>query len=255
MDPEHRRANLERVVSILEMADSGSPVIRPTALYNEGWLLQLVLQAEAEGIHCMPFRIPEGTRYYGEPLLSSPFLYGESPESHTHADAAIGQFDFRASTKAGLRLLAHSTSFEVVEAKLFSGLSKGVKNASWYDQAARTVACIGWAVALAGLASAETLSLGFTVLAPKSYTFDFSELVERKSVRTKVARRLAQFPSRGPELASWFQDCFEPLLPRIALRVEAWEDVLARVDLQAPARSAELRSFYEACLLFGGGKK
>jgi hypothetical protein len=43
------------------------------------------------------------------------------------------------SLKAGLGLNAGSFQFVVIEAKMFSNLSRGAKNALEYDQAARNV--------------------------------------------------------------------------------------------------------------------
>jgi hypothetical protein len=252
MTADQLQAVLRSFTAILGTAVTETPVIRPTMLFNEGWLLQLVLQAEADGIRCLPFCIPADARRYGEPLLSSPFHGGKPREGPTSADAAIGQFDFRERTKAGLRLQEHATTFEVVEAKLFSDLSPGINNAKqWYDQAARTVACIAWTAWLAGFRNDRELSLGFTFVAPASQIAvrRFTQLLGRDSISNIVGRRYRE-SSRAHDLGDWLQAYFEPVLSRIELRLEPWETVLDRIDAADPDRGTILRSFYEACLVY-----
>lgn len=70
----------------------------PTHLYNEGWMLRLVLDwldRHRDLEH--PLALHEGARWYSEALLPSRFLRDEHgdplAESHTHADGLIGHFE------------------------------------------------------------------------------------------------------------------------------------------------------------------
>jgi hypothetical protein len=137
---------LERhIIEIFRSIDTPTPNTRATELYCEGWLLRLVLSAAQTGIPCLPFSFEDGSRWFAEPSLYSPFgarYRGDSDaETHTPADAAVGQFDF-GITKTGLRLTESATQFIVLEAKIWSDLSKRTKNASDYSQATRIVACM-----------------------------------------------------------------------------------------------------------------
>ncbi len=58
--------------------------------------------------------------------------------------------------------------FVVLEAKMFGNLSAGVKNASYFNQAARNVACIAELLKRPGRPVTEFKALGFYVLAPAS---------------------------------------------------------------------------------------
>ena len=116
-----------------------------TLLYNESWLLRLVLGAAARGIRCLPEPFEPTARWFSEARLYTPFGSRKRgdvlAESVTHADGVIGQFEIGRSSRAGLHLAADATQFIVTEAKMFSGLSAGTTRAPEYDQAARNVAC------------------------------------------------------------------------------------------------------------------
>ena len=121
-----------------------------TELYNEGTILRLVMDIAARnhGLGRVPFE--DDLWWFCEARLASPFLRqrGESyrlSESYTHADCVVGQFVRIEGKKAAIGLLPTMRDLVVIEAKMFSGLSKKAKNAKFYDQASRTVAmcCVG----------------------------------------------------------------------------------------------------------------
>lgn len=150
---------------------SPNPVLPPTELYNEGWLLRLVLdwldrQREIEH----PLSFMPGARWYSEALLPSRFLprtRGDRlAESFTHADGLIGHFDVDSGQRGDARLRADVQQFIVTEAKLGSKLSRGTKNAPDFDQAARNVACIAHMLSVIGVAPLKVRRLGFFVVAP-----------------------------------------------------------------------------------------
>jgi|ERR1019366_9935142 hypothetical protein len=133
----------QAILEVFRSIKTATPNICATELYCEGWLLRLALTAWSNGIGCLPFARTPGSRWFAEPRLYSVFLEerrGDSlAEKHSKADAVAGQFEF-GSTKTGLRLSRTANQFVVLEAKMFSKLSAGTKNAPKYDQAARTVA-------------------------------------------------------------------------------------------------------------------
>jgi hypothetical protein len=134
--------------------------------------LRLVLSAAARGIHCLPHAFEPRAQWLSEALLYSPFaprtrgdLLGESV---THADGSLVILKLAAAVAPGSTLpktRRSSSSLSVTEAKMFSGLSKGTTWAREYDQAARNVACLAWAVSKGGQPPDAYRSLGFWVVA------------------------------------------------------------------------------------------
>ena len=183
------------IIDMLDSADSDAAVFPPTILYNEGWMLRLALSAAARGTSCFPFSFLPDSRWFSEALLYSPFLprFKGDPlsETWTHIDGVVGQFEFTSTSKTGLELSSEATQFIALEAKMFSPLSKGVKNAPLYDQAARTVACIATTIERARRSISDFESIGFYVVAPAEQIDQkvFSEQMTHTKIAEKVQRQ------------------------------------------------------------------
>ena len=66
---------LNRIAEILSRVDDDSPPIRRTEVYNEGWMLRLLLDwASAAAPADHPFRFQSEAIWYSEALLPSAFL-------------------------------------------------------------------------------------------------------------------------------------------------------------------------------------
>src|SRR5262249_61874349 len=98
------------------------------------------------------------TRYRGDRLA----------EARTHADGVLGHFTIGDPGTAALTLNADARQLVVVEAKLYARLSAGVRNAPYYDQAARSIACMAEALRRADKDPGEMEELAFLVLAPRA---------------------------------------------------------------------------------------
>ena len=189
----------DAIVEMLRAADRDAAVFPSTVLYEEGWMLRLVLSFGAEGVFCLPFSFLPGARLFSEALLYSPFLarsHGDRlAETHTHADGVVGHFRFTPTSKTGLELVSDSKQFVVVEAKMYSSLSGGTKNAPFYDQTARIVACMAATLERSQKSVSDFESIGFYVMAPDSQIKQgvFGEQMTRKSIVEKVQRRIEQY--------------------------------------------------------------
>ena len=243
---------LTAVDEILSRCGTSRSVLPPTELFNEGWMLRLVLDwLDRHRDHSHVLAFEPGARWYSESLLPSRFLprtRGDSlAESFTHADGVIGHFTVQSGSRGDALLDSTPKQFVVTEAKLGSSLSAGTKNAPAYDQAARNVACMAHMLAVAGVSPVSLKRLAFYVLAPRKQIGAgvFGDLLSRQSIRAKVAQRVAAY---GGVHDGWFQESFLPLLERIEVEAIAWEQVLA--DLPPTEERAELERFYAQCLAF-----
>lgn len=243
---------IEMITNILNRCGTADSVLPPTELYNEGWMLRLVLDwfdRNREFTHSLSFA-PDA-RWYSEALLPSRFLpqtRGDTrAESFTHADGIIGHFSISPGLRGDASILPGVKQFIVTEAKLGSSLSKGTTNAPTYDQAARNVACIAHMLANSGVDPNSLDSLAFYVIAPetKIKSGAFANLVTKESIEAKVRERIASYAG---EHDKWFQETFIPMLDCIYLDVLSWESIL-----QALPDTAEvhvIRNFYTKCLEF-----
>jgi len=247
----------DSIVDMLNSACTDTAVFPPTILYNEGWMLRLVLSAGAEGIMCLPFSFLPDSKWFSEALLYSPFLarYDDDnlAETHSHADGVIGHFTFTPETKTGLELVPDSKQLIVIEAKMYSSLSKGTKNAPFYDQAARTVACMATTIERAQKLADDLESIGFYVVAPNDRINQgiFSKHMNKSSITEKVWRRVEAYHEDSQvhrKLQTWFRDVFDPLIKRIDLRCWAWETSVDAIAAAKPAEGKVLEDFYRRCL-------
>jgi hypothetical protein len=228
-----------------------------TKLYNEEWLVKLVLhwlsQHQGQG---GKLAFAEGARWYSEAWLPTPF--SERPEGlkvnegWTHADGVVGHFDVGVKGRTDVALRQDATQLVVVEAKMYSPLSPGVTNAKWYDQAARTVACIAQVLTIAKRRAADMDSLGFYIVIPDDHRKPsaFTDALRKDGIREKVKDRVEQYGEHGDELHAWMADDFQKTLDRTKLEVLTWETVIGGIQDLDPKGGDEIWRFYERCRHF-----
>jgi hypothetical protein len=234
--------------------DPRSPHFRPTELYNEGWLVKLVLdQASSIEYDGHPLGFLPGSTWFSEALLPTAFKarWQGDPlaESRTHADGVIGHFSVGAKAKTDFELLPDARQFTVVEAKMGSPLASGVTHAPYFDQAARSVACMAEALARGNIRPATLERLDFIVLAPRYSIFEgtFSDEMQPASIRSKVQKRVSAYDG---ELKDWHTEHFEPTMERIRLLTLSWESAVEWICKKKPEIEEQLVGFYDLCLEF-----
>ena len=91
-------------------------------------------------------------------------------------------------------------------------LSSGVKNASYFNQAARNIACIAELICRAQIFPSSLKRIGFFVIAPESQINDavFAEYMALDNIRNTVERRISDYQEQEKE--KWFKDWFIPTL-------------------------------------------
>jgi hypothetical protein len=234
-------------------------ILPPTALFNEGWLLRLILEHLAEPEFIGEILAPaDGGHWFSEGLLPSHFLARNRgdhlAETWTHADGVVGHFNVSWAGRSEVTLVTTATQFVIVEAKLGSGLSPGTIRAPFYNQAARNIACIAEVLHRAGVTPKSVARLGFFVVAPTSQIGKAvsRDLLSKVSVRATVEKRVAMYAGTANELEkrAWFESAFLPLLDAITIEALSWEDILDRIVRLTPKAAPALLDFYKQCLAF-----
>ncbi len=246
---------IERIVKLLDRCSGPDRNFPPTDLYNEGWMLRLVLDwlsVNRDIEHDLAFS--DNDKWYSEALLPSAFLprvRGDKlAESWTHADGVIGDFVIGANQEGDLSLTKGASRILIVEAKMFSKLSSGVKNANYFNQAARNVACIAEVIHRAEIPPSEFQDIGFFVIAPESQIKNdvFAEHMAPERIRSIVSRRVSEY--QDLEKNSWFEEWFLPTMEKIRIREISWEEVIRLIKQSDLTYGAHLNAFYEKCLEF-----
>jgi len=251
------------LIKLLEEFNPKKPTFRPTEIYNEGWLLRILLHelSKAENADGL-LSFENDATWFSEAMLPTKFKARSKKElgykdklgeSRTNADGVIGHIKVGNKGKADLELAANANQFVVIEAKMNSKLSKDISNSDNYDQAARTVACMAETInSSKNVELSDIDSLAFIVLAPhrniehdpkKKEQCDFWKLVSKKSILNKVEERVSKYKGEG-DYDNWYNQCFTPTLKKIKLDVISWESAIE----QLPAGSKErVNQFYQLC--------
>jgi hypothetical protein len=247
---------LDKISQMLELCNSDTPHFPPTDLYNEGWLLRLILQWFASNrIEKHPLMFSESAKWFSEALLPTAFLprYKKDPlgESWTHADGVIGHFSIGKTGKGDLSLKKDASQFIVLEAKMYSKLSPGVTHANYYDQAARNVGCMAETLHKANQDPNSLTHLAFYVLAPKSQIDAgvFDKKMTYASIQSKVQRRVEEY---GGEKDSWYSDWLKPTLGKIHISCISWEEIIEQIDEKDATEGVNISQFYQLCQHYNG---
>lgn len=244
----------ERIQKLLESCTTETPSFPPTIIYNEGWLLRLVLDwFFTHNVPNHPLEFHANAKWFSEALLPSPFLarFRGDPlaESWTHADGVIGRFTIGKDRKTDLSLLEDANQLVILEAKMFSGLSSGVSNAKYYDQAARNVACVAEVFHRAKASPRSLSNIGFNVLAPLSQIEKgvFTNEINRESIKNKVDQRVKYYSGTKDQ---WYSDWFLPTFQQIEIMEISWEEIIETIREQEPETANSLEFFYKLCIEF-----
>jgi len=245
---------MDLISKLISTFNPSAPNFRPTELYNESWLIKIVLHQTSSIINqdSQISFLPEST-WFSEGLLPTAFqaMYkgDKLSESRTNADGVIGHIKVGEKAKADLELAGSATQFTVVEAKIGSPLAKGITNAPRYDQAARNVACMAEVIARAGIDPKSLHRLDFIVLAPQ-YAIDkgtFKKDLDLESINSKVKKRVSTYDG---QLDDWFIESFEPTLNNINIKSLSWESAIKWISLHKTEIINELQNYYDLCLRY-----
>jgi hypothetical protein len=248
-----------QITNMLRTCDREHGVLPPTEVYNEAWMLRLTLDwfsRQSTSDHQLSFE--KDARWYSEIRLPSQFLprFQTDPraESHTHADGVIGHFSVGGAGKSDIDLLPNATQLVVIEAKIFSKLSKGIKNFKNYDQAARTVACMAETLSIGKRKINDLSRLAFYVVAPErqlKFEPTFQTFLQKDSIRIKVRKRIKAYsdPIDAENKNGWLETWFLPALERIEIQCLTWEEIIAYIQSNDRRNGDALLEFYEKCLV------
>ena len=247
-----------QISKLLRLCDSENTVMPPTILYNEGWMLRLILDwFSQQEFTNHPLSFAKDAKWYSEILLPTPFppRFRSDPlsEAYTHADSAIGQFTIGRYGKGDINLLQTAKQLIIIEAKMFSKLSKGIKNFRNYDQAARNVACIAQILNQSSTDLSDMLSIGFYVVAPAAQLKNeptFEKYLSKSSIKNKVRNRIHAYRGEPAELQKidWYENHFLPLMEKINIDALSWEQAIEHIESVDHDYGEQLNDFYKKCL-------
>lgn len=235
-----------------------------SSIFGETWLLRVSLQKmndeqiikKLKGFNPDKFKFlpfPENKKIYSEGSLEPPFGKGSSKDAYTQADGIIGNFTIGDNTKSKIVLNADFEYFVVFEAKMYSGVSRGIKNHPSYSQAARTIACmINMIIDSDKNNSVENLlkaikdkKIFFIIIHPtktkSGKLIDFTNTLKRETIEYQIETRTHE---KDTNLV--FKNNWKEIFKTIEIIDLTWEDIVDKID------DEKYLEFYELCKNFNG---
>ncbi len=239
------------ITEMLGRSGSSDQVFPATELYNETWMLRLVVDWFSRNeVPGHPLNFAKGCRWFSEGQIPTQFQptsrKDKLGEAWTHADCVIGHFEVGQKAKTDTQLSANATHLVCLEAKMFSKLSPGVSHASYYNQAARYVACMAEMLCRANRKPGQLKHFGFYVVAPVVQINNgaFRTQVERSNIRDIVKRRVSEYAG---EKDLWFEQWFLRTLEKIEIECLSWESIITTISEVDPDEGSVFKLFYGKC--------
>lgn len=257
------------IENILKSTNLDNKVIPPTLLYNEGWLLRLILNwfNENRNIknHPLAFGNDKKIKWYSEPLLPTPFKATSrkdaKSESRTHADGVFGHFVIGKNNKTGktsfngLSFVEYTSHFCVIEAKMYSKLSKGIRNSENYNQAARNIACICELMREKSETNLKYDKIAFYILLPEiqiKKEKSFTDLITKQNLMEAINSRVGEYLDTLD--FSWLKNNLEKIVKIIDTQLISWESIINFIKLNDVKFGQSLQTFYDNCRRYNDPK-
>ena len=184
------------IIDIIKNTNTSASNLNPTVIYNEGWMTRLfVYYSIKEKLTVNNIDFSKLSNWCSEAVITGPFKprrKGDNlGEGLTHADMTLGDFNVNFEENGEVNLQEDAEIFGIIEAKMGSNLTKGIKNAPNYNQASRNLACI----------ANETLDTAsckifFGVVAPEKKIIDhkLEYQVNKEFMLSQIRERFEMYP-------------------------------------------------------------
>ncbi|MDR2621180.1 MAG: hypothetical protein LBC48_01200 [Dysgonamonadaceae bacterium] len=235
-----------KVIEKIESLKVLSEGINPTIIYNEGWMVRLlVMQSIEQGICIGDINFGEFKegKYTSEALIESPFMGPELKKEHqnetnTHMDIVIGDFKIDYEESTGIEVDDNAKILGIIEAKMGSDLSQKITNADDYNQVSRSICCLAYKVP----AGCKTFVI---VVAPQStlkrYKIDENDQLNPTKIRTQIDKRLEATKKGNIKNIDDFNRIINHCRV-LAISFEDWIDKVTDSSIKT-----KLQEFYDAC--------
>jgi hypothetical protein len=232
----------------------------PTLIFNEGWLLRLVLDWICKNEKRLSeIEFSDNSSWFSEGLLSSPFHHrtrsDKLAEGKTHADGILGHFIINNGSKADINLIENGKLFSVLEAKLFSSFSPGTKYFPEFNQVSRYISCLAYLNSQFPQEKNNYQHFFFSAVFPSERSNDHEFLInlEKKKIFNDVSKRIEEYNTKGRQqdfekLSFWFKSQFVPFLEKIMIRQITWESIIEEISSFDNSFGEQLNSYYQKCL-------
>ncbi|MCL2821517.1 MAG: hypothetical protein FWD38_11960 [Oscillospiraceae bacterium] len=227
----------------------------PTELYNETWMLRLVLywfakdENKGKTFEDIPISMITDSQWFSEGRLGTVF----KDEKYTHADGIYGNILIGDNGYSDVKLAPGCKQFVVTESKMFSQFSRRITRHSDYNQAARNIVCM---CHIAKNVIYEIDDIAFYTLLPQSQIDGeptFSEFTDKAHINKTVLGRIEKHKDDSIEhkkLSAWYERDFTPFCDKLKVELISWEKIIETVCSNDPNYGKMLEDYYDNCKMY-----
>lgn len=261
---------LKEIIEIIELTlDEDKRILSPRAIFNENYLLNLVMywfmrqdhfivNSDSDRKICKAFQlIGDDARCYNQATLETPFKVRNKGEKDPLAEASptvsavVGHFKvLYGKKKERITLLPEANQFIIIETTLNKALNKGTRKFKNYNQVARNISCM--IQTISHLDNIFLDHLGLYVVAPKKMLQQesFKTFTYKQSIDELIKKRVEDYGEDQEKKA--FLEIFNKIFQRIEVDCISYEDILRFIKKNDNDYSEMINNFYKVCLRYHG---
>lgn len=255
---------LDEIFTIIKLTDDKeNRLIPPTIIYNENWLLRLVMwwflkednfiiNSDLDRKIVKAFKYSQLARFYSDVTIETQFkrrtkgVKDMLAEPSINVSGVLGNYTIIHKRKSDrVKLNLESKQFNVFVVNMYNELSKGVKNQSTYNQVARAVGCIVQTLYKANITLIE--NTGLYIIAPKVQIKlnSYKVYSDRNNIEEEIKNRIDQY-GEDENKNKWYT-YFNKIFQRVDVACIAWEEIILFVKKNDNEFGNKLQIFYEKC--------
>ena len=223
--------------------------INPTIIYNEGWMIRLLViesMIQRLVIKGFDFGKLKQENWSSEALIKSPFVNAKTKrEGYTHADIILGDFELDYE-KCGEAILKKENAniLGVIEAKMGSNLSQNTSNAKNYNQASRSICCLSY------ITRDTDCDIFFIVAAPEKKIKDYNieNQINPENIKNQIEERFNHYFETNEENILSQKDSILKQVQKCKILVIGYNEWIVEIEKNEPNKI--MREFYNNCLKF-----
>ena len=231
--------------------------ILPSEVYNEGWMLRLILKWFSDKRKSgYPLSFNKDAVWFSEGMLEA--ISVKSKSKYVKPDAIIGNICIgkhgvlnnkncaKANAYFDIRPQFNCSQFIAIEAKMNSSLNKNTVNGIKINQVTKYVIGMSYVLHQSKVKAGNIDDLAFYLLFPaENKKGEFEKSINRDNIKDNV--KLLVESSHNDYINEWYENGFIPFMDHLKTGLITWEEILKFICEFDHDAYEILNTFYTKC--------